>query len=440
MNCNYDVLFDKVGLGKLNKKVEATLEVLTDLPFCKTIITRKYVEVTPTDPADTPVNAFNQFDVPDNAFECMPNGCKNTGTFTAGVAGTVVYKLPFDATKFSSGVLTFYIKTPTETSLTVKLSDKSDFVDADVYTVDLTDAREGKDGFIPIVIDLSQVPSSVDGAGWTASELGVFVQISTDATMGISTIAVFDSLEVFHTSTTVKIGCLTELGGDYELEVAESTCMQSGYDTSSEPEIERTITGNKVTPNYWMLNPLAMKGEATQASLPTTGEFDVADGGDYGIVNLSDINPDECGFIAAQIADSCNVSDSQLERLTVPAKVQVTERQYFILNNDDGTATLYFNKALVGMKVKVAYPKLVEVEEIIGDFDYLGEKRVRYTETVSVMTGDGRVDSQIVTIYDNVLVTTFPDTINEDETEFSFTVRIQKGRDGHIFHRYKILD
>ena len=92
------------------------------------------------------------------------------------------------------------------------------------------------------------------------------------------------------------------------------------------------------------------------------------------------------------------------------------------------------------MKVKVAYPKLVEVEEIIGDFDYLGEKRVRYTETVSVMTGDGRVDSQIVTIYDNVLVTTFPDTINEDETEFSFTVRIQKGRDGHIFHRYKIVD
>ena len=73
MNCNYDVLFDKVGLGKLNKQVEATLEVLTDLPFCKTVITRKVVDVIPTDPADTPVNSFNQFDV--NKIEVYV--CKN---------------------------------------------------------------------------------------------------------------------------------------------------------------------------------------------------------------------------------------------------------------------------------------------------------------------------------------------------------------------------
>lgn len=439
MNCNYDVLFNKVGIQKLTKKVEVTMEVLSDLPFCNTVITRNVVETKPTDPADTPINSFNQYDRPDNAFECMPNGCKNTGSFLAGVAGEVIYKLPFDATKFSSGVLTFYVKDATQTTLTVKISSDNNFTDADIYTVNIANIKEGKDRFKPIVVDLSKLPASQEGSGWTANTIAAFVSISADPTMVISTIAVFDSLDVFQTSSVVKIGCLTELGGDFELEAAEATCLQGGYDKTSEPEIERTITANKVTPNYWVLNPLAKKGNATMASLPINEEFEVVANGEYGTVTLPNINQNECGFIAAQISDSCNVSDSQLDRLVIPTEVDVNERQYFVLNNDDGTATVYFNKALVGLKVMVAYPKLVNVKEMIGDFDFLGETRVRYTETVTYITGGDVIDSQVVTIYDNVLVTTFPNTITEEETEFNFAIRIQRGRDGHIFHRYEIV-
>lgn len=440
MKCNYDALFDKVGLAKLDKNVEATLEVLTDLPFCKTVNTRKYFSVTPTDPADVPENSYNSFIRPENVFECMPRGCKNTGTFKAGAAGTITYRIPYDATQYSSGVLTFYVKEATDATLTVKMSSASTFADADVYNVDLTQIKAGADGFKPIIIDLSKTPDSVDGNGWVAAKVGAYVNISTDATMEISSIAVFDSMSVFNTSSVVKIGCLTELGGDYELDVAESTCMQSGYDTSSEPEIERTITGNKVTPNYWVLHPFVRKGEKTHAFLPQNTQLEVTAEGDYGVAILTDINQEECGFITAQIAEQCNVTDAELFRLTVPTKVDVEERQFFILNEDDGTAKVYFNKALVGLTVTIGYPKLVEVDELVGDLDYLGEKRVRYTETVKTVTGDGRADKTIVTVFDNILITTFPDTINEDETEFSFTVRIQKGRDGHLFHKYIVKE
>lgn len=444
MKCDYDALFDKVGIAKLNKEVEVTLEVLTDLPFCKSLVARRVVEVKPTESGATPLNSYKRSETPINAFECMPRNCKTSGTFYAGVAGEVIYFMPYDSTEYSSGVLTFYVKNATANTLTVKLSNSKTFTDADVYEVSLNTLKADSKGFKPVIIDLSKAPNSTDGNGWTASRAGVYISISTDASMGISTINVFDSMSDFATSTIVKVGCLTELGGDIELEAAEETCMSSGYDTSSAPQYDRTITGNKVTPNYWMLNAMMRKGDAVQALLPVTREFTVVDGGDYGTVILPDIDQDECGFIGAQIANTCEVAgtvaDAELTRLVVPSAVDVEETEFFILNNDDGTATMYFNKELVGKDVKVAYPKLVDVEEEVADPNYIGEKRVRYVETVTNKTGDGRIDSQIVTVYDNVLVTTFPNTINEDETSFSFTIRVQRGRDGHYFHRYRIVD
>ena len=443
MKCNQDVLFDKIGVSKLKKDIEVTLEVLTDLPFCKSLVARKVVEVKPSNAGDTPVNDFKRYDTPVNAFECMPRNCKTTGALYAGVAGEVVYFMPYDATEYSSGVLTFYVKDATQTSVTVKMSDTKNFANADVYTVDLSLLKADVKGFKPVIVDLSKAPTSTEGNGWSAGHVGTYISISTDATMGISTINVFDSMQEFATSTVVKIGCLTELGGDMELEAAEETCMSNGYDDSSAPQFDRTITGTKVTPNYWMLNGIMRKGDAVQAFLPTNAIFTVVEDGQYGTVTLHDINQDECGFIAAQVMDDCRfsdtVADAELTRLIVPSKVDLEKREFFILNNEDGTATMYFHHDLVGLEVKVGYPKLVDVEEMIADPNYIGEKRVRYTETVTTTLGDGRIDSKIVTVYDNVVVTTFPDTINEDETSFSFTVRIQKARDGHLFHKYRVV-
>ncbi len=440
MNCNYDELLNKIAPKKLDKKVEVTVEVLSDLPFCRAINTRKYIDVKPTSAGVTPAPQYNRYAIPDNVFECMPVGCKNTGTLVAGVEGDVVFRLPYDATEFGSGVVTFYVKDATENTVTVKIGNASDFADADVYTVDISNLKANSDGYKAVIVDLSKAPASVVGNGWTPSANGAYLSISTDATMGLSTVAVFDSLADFNTSSVVKIACLTELGGDYEIEAAEATCVSGGYDTSTEPELERTVTGTMMTPNYWVLNPLAKKGNATFTSIQRTGKFAVEAQGDYGVVTIPDISPEECGFVSAQIDDACNVSDSELERLIIPSQADVDERQYFVIKNNDGTATVYFNKALVGMTVLVDYPKQVEAKEIVGNPDFLGEKRVRIKELVTYVTGDGRVDSQHMNVFENILITGFTDTLSEDETEFTLTYRLQRGRDGHIFKRYEILE
>lgn len=438
MNCNYDELLNKISPKKLDKRVEVTIEVLSDLPFCKVINTRKYVDVI-SEGEGVIAPQYNRYAIPDNVFECMPVGCKNTGTLKVGAEGEVIFRLPYDATEFASGILTFYVKNA-NAPFNVKLSSTNNFANADVYSVDPNNISEMADGFKPIIIDLSKTPTSVQGDGWTPSANGAYLSIATDENMGISTIAIFDSVEAFNTSSVVKIGCLTELGGDYEVEAAEATCISGGYDTSTEPEIERTVTGTIMTPNYWVLNPLAKKGNATTTSIQQTKKFEVTADGDMGAVTISDISPDECGFVSAQIDDACNVSDSELERLIVPGQVDINERQYYVVKNADGTATVYFNQALVGMTVLIDYPVQVEAKEIVGNPDFLGDKRVRIKEMVTYVIGDGRIDSQHMNVFDNILITGFADTLSEDETEFTLTYRLQRGRDGHIFKRYQILD
>lgn len=444
MNCNYDVLFDKISLSKLTKEVEATLEVLTDLPFCKTINTRKIVAFVPTTEGQTPVNDYKPFDTPINAFECRPRGCKTTGTLYAGIAGDAIFKMDKPATEFSSGVLTFYVKTATNSSVTVKLSDAQNFTNSDSYTVDLTNIPADANGFKPVIVDLSKTPTTTTGTGWTASDNGVFISISTDPTMGISTIAVFDSMQEFATSTIVKIGCLSELSGDEAIDAAEETCMTSGYDESSAPQFDRTVVGKKVTPNYWMLHPMTKKSEVVEDTMPVNREFTITESGNNGIVTLTDINQDECGFIAVQIADPCRftdiTADAELTRLIVPTLVDLEKKEYVAINNNDGTTTLYFNKELVGVDVKVAYPKLVEVEQLVADREVIGEKIVRYIEKVTTKRGDGKIESVVVSKYDNVLVTSFPNTINEEETEFSFTIRVQQDMKGHYFTRSRVIE
>lgn len=438
MQCNYEALLSKVGLNKLDKKIEVTLEALEEMSDCRTINTKKYVEVTPTDSEATATPYYNGRMKPANQFECMPSECKTTGTLIAGVAGTATFRAQFDLVDYAAGVMAFYVNniaTATQT-ITVKIASDKAFANADVYNISVDSLVKGRDGYYAVIVDLSKTPSSVVGDGWTASRTGAYVQISTDATMGISTISFYQSMKEFETSIVVKIGCLTELGTDFELDAAEATCLMHGYDTSSDPTIERTITGNMVTPNYWILNPMMGKGTNTEGFIPTNVQKTIEAQDGYGVVIIDDMNQDECGWLTVALNDDCNPWDGLMHRLSVPSKIDIKdESDYFTVNNDDGTTTLYFAESLAGAVVTVSYPKLVEVEEMVGGVQYIGSRKFRYTETVTYSDG-----TQEVTVFDNVLVTSFPYTINEDETEFSFTINIQKDKTGHFMRKMRVLD
>ena len=438
MLCRNEQFMKMVGVGKLDKKVEVDFDVQRNLPDCNRINAKKYV----TTEAETPT--YDQYRVPVNQFECMNPNCVNSGTLYNGGAATV-YKA-IKGEDFSAGVITFYV-TEDVTQAEVTISDSQTATNAWKYTV--TPGR-AVNGFKPVIVDMTQTPTKV-GTGFTPSDATAYIGItltsdgntagnlvvcSNGVCTGLSSIAIFDDLEDFQTSTHVKVSCLTGIDGTWDLDVAESTCFNNGYDTSSRPSFEKTVTGTKVTNNYWRLSPLYQKGSATQGFDIVTVERTIKAGtGDtYGVVAIDDMNQNECGFFSVEVqGDACG--SNALDKLSVPSIIALDGGHYLLVDNGDGATSAIFNSMYIGKKVLISYPKLVDVEEFLISTEGLNEVRTRMSYVKKYTDGE-----KYRFVFDNVLITSFPDALTEDEGEFAFTVSIQPDAYGRYGRAYKIID
>lgn len=443
--CKNDALISKIGAKKLQKEVETEFVVLNHLPDCRRINTVKRLSSLAT-------AQYNMFLIPQNQFECMREGCVNTGTLTIGT-GDAKFKAPWDAVEFADGVVTFYVS-GSEGTLTFKISSDSQFKDADSYTVDLSKIHKAEDGFKAVVIDLAKVPTTV-GEGWTPKHTGAYISIKvtpptgeSGTEVGLSSISIFDEMEDFETSATVRLACLSQLGGAFEFEAAEATCFgDAGIDIESIDSFEKTVTAKALTPNFHLLNPLYGKGEATKGwdtvTIETEVHFD--DGSvdaEYGVITLPGKMAKECGFISVARANNCNVTDAHLKELRVPNLVDIDEGHFIVLDQSDPAeyaaeevSKIYFNKSLVGETMVVAYPQVVEVEEFVFDVDNIRKRKVRWSYTRTYTDG---VKWRFV--FDNVIITSFPDELTEEEAEFEFTVTIQKDATGRFGRAYRITE
>lgn len=423
MKCKNDAFMKMVGGEKLDKKVEADFDVQHNLPDCNRINAKKYVSTEAENPS------YDQYVTPQNMFECLNPNCVNSGVLYNSGAKTV-YKTASAGQEFSAGVITFYV-TEDVTSAVVTLSDTKEGTNAWSYAATVGRAVNG---FKPVVVDLTKTPTVV-GEGWTPSDASAYIGITLtgNGKTGLSSIAIFDDIEDFQTSTHVKVACLTSIDGSWDLDVAESTCFNNGYDTSSRPTFEKTITGNKITSNYWRMNPLYKKGSATEGFDIVTEERTVKAADGYGSVLLTDMNQNECGFFSAMVADGC--STDQLDKLSIPMLVDLDGGHYLLVDNGDGTTSVIVNEMYVGKKLLISYPKLVDVEEFIISADDINEVRTRMSYIRRYTDGQ-----KYRFVFDNVLITSFPDAITEDETEFAFTISIQPDANGRYGRAYKIID
>lgn len=426
MRCDMETLISKITTNKLNKNVEVDFSILAGLPDCKRINTKDYLKVTDSSNQEVETTlAYNKYNKPENTVECAnPNPCLNTGALEVGAATNyIVYKINYDATKYGSGIIIFYVSGFTGAkNVTLKIGDVN-MAQADVYTQSVTGVA-GQ--WTPVVVDLSATPASTVGDGWTPSVNGAYISINVaDANALISSIAVYDSIDDFDNNDVVKMGCLTALDGDDEIDAAEATCFSAGHDTSS-LSFERTITGNAITSNYHKLNPLIGKGDATKAYKIWSQTFTAVADGEYAKVTINDVYQQECGFIAAQT--DCDL----LSRYDIPALVALDEAHYIVRPNEDGTTDLFFNSDLVGKEIVISYPRQANVTELIADADNIDSVRVRMFVPYTLNNGVKRAK-----VYNNVLVTSFTDSVGEDETEFSITVSIQKDNSGHYYHIYE---
>lgn len=429
MRCDMNTLISKIATEKLNKQVEVDFSILGGLPDCKRINTKDFLKVIDAENATVNTTlSYNKYNKPENTIECAnPDPCINTGALSVGAATNyIVYRLPYDATKFADGIIVFYVTGFTGTkNVILKISSTDTFANADSYTVSVTGVS-GK--WTPVVVDLSSTPTTVAGTGWEPSAIGAYIAINVaDAGASISSIAVFDSIEDFENNDVVKIGCLTALDDDEEIDAAEATCVypSAKHDTSS-LSFERTITGNVITENYDKLNPLIGKGDATKAYSIWSQTFTATADSGYAKVTLTDAYQPECGFIAAQT--DCEL----LKRYDIPALVAIDEEHFIVVPNSDGTTDIFFNSNLAGKEIIISYPREANITELIASEDFIDSVRVRMF--VPYKLTNGRKGAKV---YNNVLVTSVSISRSEDESEISITVSIQKDASGHYYHVYK---
>lgn len=429
MNCGTEDLIKKITNKKLDKSVEVSFSVFGKLPDCKRINTEDVLKVLSSSDAEITTGFdYNPYNIPANMFECHGGECENTGTFYPGQSGAkAFYYLPYHAAEFASGIITFYVTGFTGSkNVTLTISDTEAQTNADVYTV----SAKGIAGeFTPVAIDLSGTPTSTVGTGYTPADFGAYINISiADANAGISSIAVFDSIKDFEINNTVTVGCLTEITGDDAIDAAEASCDEAGYDLTNPVSFERTVVGNRVTANYDLLNPVMGRGEGTKGQEIYKTRMTVEADGSLGKVVIPDISAEECGFVT--VMSDC----ATLKRIDLATKIALDDDQYNLIPNEDGTYSLYVNAHLVGKELFIAYPRDVEVEELVAD-----ERNVGGVQTVMRVPFSEENGRHGYYLYGNVFVTSFPVSLTTDNTEFSFTISIQRQKDGHLYKKVYIL-
>lgn len=426
MRCNNEELLSKINSPKLNKQTEATFTVMKDLPNCRRIKTR--------DQLGTVAGSYNKWNVPRNAFECLGEGCVNSGTFTLTAAGSLDYFGRFNAKEIAAGAVTFYVYKANATppvSVTVSLSDTQAHTNADTYTVSLAAGDFDEAGFAPVIVDLSQAGTEV-GDGWEASEKGVYLKITVDKVVGLSSISFFESIDDFATLTVVKVGCLSTAGGTLDVSLIESACAKATLNDQM-TGLTYNLTGRNVTANYRALSPLMSKGKKTEGFEIVTEEYTV---GNDATVTIADLYQRECRFIAVQRKGACNETDAGFTQLTIPNSTIVLSPDHFqVLPQTDGSTTVRFAEELKGFPVLISYPRQVEVDETVVSTKDMNS--VHTSMAIPVCVSD-RVKEMHV--FNNVFVTSFPAQISESDSDFSFSINIQPDKGGDFYHIYRIVE
>ncbi len=441
-NCIAKAVASKVSYNKLVKDTsEVAFTVMQDIDACAKINTKKYVSLT----NENSQAVFSKTKVPEDMLNiCESFGCKNTGTLNIFAKnsedvkdiGAVFYSAS-DATEYMAGVLCFYVNTPNSATLTVKIQDANGVGGKDIYeTTVVGKIGVGHEAYSLITIDLSKAPKSTEDDGWTASDAGVYVEITADVKVfGISSISFFDSIEDLEGNEAVRLGCLTGVEGEDTIDALEESCMSAQYDETS-PSIERTITFKTWTPNAVLLNPFMHKSDETEGWFFQTTKKTIPSNCE---IHLADLYEEECGHVYVALDDSCNITDSVLRRVNSPVKMSLNENQFQLLTNKYSTietngGVLYFDGSLAGKTVTISYPKeALEVETYHATTVGVNDRRVKmaYTKTIS----DG-----VVEMYEfkNVLITSFPMSLSDSDSELEMTVSVQKDNNNDYYTMKRI--
>lgn len=429
--CSNEAVLKKIGVETLGQNTEIDFRLRRDLPDCRKINAKSYVATSGTP-------AYNKYRKPVNRFECGRTGCITTGLLMMSAADeTATYRAAFDATEWAAGVVTFYVYPDASLqdadypiTVTLAISETDQFTDANVYTVSIEKEQVTDDGFVPVMVNLANPPSSQEGNGWTPDNTGAYMRLSADKTAGFSSISIYDSVDDFDLMETVTMSCLTTMGGTFDLEVVQQRCQEARYNDQVDT-LNFPVTGTRITPNYMNLFPMMAKGNTESSYDLVTIEQTI---NSEGKVILADADQNVCGYITVQADDACDVAEATYTMSSANSVDDVDEGHFIVVKNANGSTDLVFHASQAGTKVLVKYPKKVEVEAWDISADNLNSNQLSMSYTIQHSDG-----TKYRFEYNNVYVTSFPMTITSDEASFAFTLSIGRDADGYFGHMYKII-
>lgn len=455
--CSNRVIAKTMGQSKIDELMQVFFTVMEDIDACAKINTKKYLGVSGAGAV------YHQTLVPEDMIQiCESFGCKNTGTLMIIPTDAQTpdgdymhdvladFNKSVDATDFYGGVMYFYVHLPEEGEYNVKvrLSDDAHRINGGGTDVYETKVIATAKGFYPVSIDMAEVPSEVENGGWIASHDRVGVSISIDYTnqspkggmIGISSIAFFDDIADLEGNDTVVLGCLTGVDATDSLSTLDEACSRSGYDDTS-ASISRTVTARQWSANVDKLNPFIRKTERTEGFFMNTKKFVISRkraNDSHAYVRIPNMSM-ECGFVAVTMEDNCNVTDGSFTRVNSPKLMRLNERQYQIINKkvdptyDGDGSTIYFNPDTEGQTVLISYPEIAEAVIYDATNNWLTGKRFKMT--YPVMRDDGTMVNEV---YHNVFPTSFPKSLSNSATEFSFEITVKKDLNGRWYEEQLI--
>lgn len=422
-------------IAKLQNQDFIMIDILDDLASCAKINTRTANEATVAS-SNIGELFFNAANVPEDAFGCSKNKCYNTGCLQGSVtaaAQPAVFpgiRKTVDATLYAAGLITAYVYLPAgaEKTVTLKIADytASDMTNCDEYSVEIT--PELGEGFYPIVFDLGSAPTTTTGEGWTPSQLGVTMQIEIEGAaaediVGISSLAFYESIEDLQIDNVVIVTCVDTFGDNQSFDVIEGACSTSEYDPNS-GSMTGTVTANKVSSNFYLLNPVAYKDEMQTIGVPAVVTRMVTEetigGTKYGVIQLSDMIEDDCGFVYIQ-TPGCANNSTELVRVSSPVPVKLDGTQFQILSTASGVKNLgkiLVGEDWIGQELNVIYRKSTDADVITIGNEF---KQYNVRAIAPLRKKDGSIEYHL---YENMFITTSANNISRtDETqiEIQFT-------------------
>ena len=124
----------------------------------------------------------------------------------------------------------------------------------------------------------------------------------------------------------------------------------------------------------------------------------------------------------------------------MPNLVDLNERQFQVVNVSTNPSVdfigtkVYFNKDLVGKEVFISYPQQAEVEEHY----YATDENVNGKKVEMVYPKEREDGVKEIHVYRNVLVTSFPMSLGNENNEKTMSLTFRKDANGHFYDVYVI--